>query len=66
MIQKLQKKTSCEAFLASVSSINAAYARMQISKSPYNDEGIQSADEVIVVDLKFLKRSIYIMELKSS
>ncbi|KAK1397068.1 DUF641 domain-containing protein [Heracleum sosnowskyi] len=56
--EKLQKKASNEAFLAklfaSVSSIKAAYAQMQLAESPYDGEVIQSADEVVVAELKYL------------
>ncbi|PIN12117.1 hypothetical protein CDL12_15257 [Handroanthus impetiginosus] len=57
-------RAATEAFLAklfaSISSIKAAYAQMQFSQSPYDGEGIQSADQIVVSELKKLS------ELKQS
>ncbi|WOG92886.1 hypothetical protein DCAR_0312163 [Daucus carota subsp. sativus] len=56
--EKAQKKASNEAFLAklfaSVSAIKSAYAQMQFAESPYDGEGIESADEIVVAELKIL------------
>ncbi|KAL3821262.1 hypothetical protein ACJIZ3_007167 [Penstemon smallii] len=53
-----------EAFLAklfaSISTIKAAYAELQLSQCPYDVDGIQSADQVVVSELKNLS------ELKQS
>ncbi|KAL8510073.1 hypothetical protein ACS0TY_017051 [Phlomoides rotata] len=47
-----------EAFLAkvfaSVSSVKAAYAQMQYAQCPYDADGIQAADEIVVSELKKL------------
>lgn len=47
-----------EAFIAkvfaSVSSVKAAYAQMQYAQSPYDADGIQAADEIVVSELKKL------------
>ncbi|KAL8087877.1 hypothetical protein AgCh_037861 [Apium graveolens] len=56
--EKLRRKEVTEAFLAklfsSISSIKAAYAEMQSAQSPYDSESIQSADEMVVSELKIL------------
>ncbi|KAL0311373.1 UNVERIFIED_CONTAM: protein GRAVITROPIC IN THE LIGHT 1 [Sesamum angustifolium] len=53
-----------EAFMAklfaSVSAIKAAYAQLQFAQSPYDPDGIQSADQIVVSELKNLS------ELKQS
>ncbi|KAJ8532312.1 hypothetical protein K7X08_012235 [Anisodus acutangulus] len=52
------KKAAAEAFLAklfaNVSAVKAAYAQLQFSQSPYDPDGIQSADELVVSELKNL------------
>lgn len=62
--EKLQNRVLMDAFIAKVfatlSSVKAAYAQLQYSQSPYDPEGIQSADEIVVADLKRLS------ELKQS
>ncbi|KAF9590788.1 hypothetical protein IFM89_038380 [Coptis chinensis] len=45
---------------ASISTIKAAYAQLQIAQSPYDPEEIQVADELVVTELKLLS------ELKQS
>ncbi|KAK6134979.1 hypothetical protein DH2020_031263 [Rehmannia glutinosa] len=61
---KLQDKAITEAFLAkifaSISTVKAAYAQMQFSQSPYDADGIQSSDQIVVSELKNLS------ELKQS
>ncbi|KAL4619805.1 hypothetical protein ACB092_06G106900 [Castanea dentata] len=51
-------KVALEALLAtlfaSVSSIKAAYAQLQHAQSPYDPHGIQSADQLVVSELKSL------------
>ncbi|XP_051151772.1 protein GRAVITROPIC IN THE LIGHT 1-like [Andrographis paniculata] len=37
---------------ASISTVKAAYAQLQFSQSPYDADGIQSADQMIVSELK--------------
>ncbi|PHT77029.1 hypothetical protein T459_20551 [Capsicum annuum] len=55
--EKLQK-AAAEAFLAklfaNISAIKAAYAQLQFAQSPYDPDGIQSADELVVSELKNL------------
>lgn len=62
--QKIRNKLVTDAFVAKVfatlSSVKAAYAELQYAQSPYNAEGIQSADQVVVSELKSLS------ELKQS
>ncbi|KAF8411081.1 hypothetical protein HHK36_003620 [Tetracentron sinense] len=62
--EKLRNRASMEALLAklfaSISSFKAAYAELQIAQSPYDVDGIQSADEMVVSELKSLS------ELKQS
>ncbi|EPS62483.1 hypothetical protein M569_12310 [Genlisea aurea] len=41
---------------AGVSTIKAAYADLQLSHSPYDPDGIQSSDKIIVSELKKLSR----------
>ncbi|KAF8409102.1 hypothetical protein HHK36_005175 [Tetracentron sinense] len=56
--EKLRNRAAMEALLAklfaSISSVKAAYAQMQSSQSPYDVDGIQSADEIVVFELKSL------------
>ncbi|OVA12958.1 protein of unknown function DUF641 [Macleaya cordata] len=55
---KVRIRASMEALLAklfaSISSVKAAYAQLQIFQSPYDAEGIQSSDEILVNELKHL------------
>lgn len=55
---KLCDRAAIEAFLAklfaSLSAIKAAYAQLQFAQSPYDPDGIQSADEMVVSELKNL------------
>ncbi|XP_010242145.1 PREDICTED: IRK-interacting protein [Nelumbo nucifera] len=56
--EKLRNRAALEAFLAtlfaSISSVKAAYAQLQIAQSPYDANGIQTADAVVVSELKHL------------
>ncbi|KAL3626758.1 hypothetical protein CASFOL_029330 [Castilleja foliolosa] len=56
--EKLKDRAVDEAFLAklfaSISTVKAAYAQMQFAQSPYDADGIQSSDHVIVSELKSL------------
>ncbi|KAG9146157.1 hypothetical protein Leryth_015934 [Lithospermum erythrorhizon] len=56
--EKLQNEVITEAFLAkvfaSVSAIKAAYAALQQAQSPYDPELIQSADDLVVEEMKTL------------
>ncbi|XP_073025440.1 protein GRAVITROPIC IN THE LIGHT 1-like isoform X1 [Primulina eburnea] len=58
--EERQKRAVKEAFLAklfaSLSSFKAAYAQLQFSQFPYDVEGIQSADQIIVLELKNLSK----------
>nr|XP_043625392.1 protein GRAVITROPIC IN THE LIGHT 1-like [Erigeron canadensis] len=53
-----QKKIVMDAFIAKVlatlSSVKSAYAQLQYFQSPYDPEGIQSADQLMVSELKHL------------
>ncbi|XP_059664393.1 protein GRAVITROPIC IN THE LIGHT 1-like [Cornus florida] len=55
---KLRNRASTEAFIAklfaSISAAKAAYAALQMAQFPYNGEGIQTADEAVVFELKAL------------
>ncbi|CAK9134150.1 unnamed protein product [Ilex paraguariensis] len=57
-VEKLRIRAATEAFLAklfaSISSVKAAYAQLQFAQSPYDAEGIQSADQLVVSELKKL------------
>ncbi|KAG8386438.1 hypothetical protein BUALT_Bualt03G0148800 [Buddleja alternifolia] len=61
---ELHDKAVKEAFLAklfaSISTVKAAYAHLQFAQSPYDADGIQSADQILVSELKNLS------ELKQS
>ncbi|XP_027065014.1 protein GRAVITROPIC IN THE LIGHT 1-like isoform X1 [Coffea arabica] len=54
--EKLCSRAATEAFVAklfaSVSSVKAAYAQLQYAQSPYDPDGIQTADEMVVSELK--------------
>ncbi|XP_019426273.1 PREDICTED: IRK-interacting protein-like isoform X3 [Lupinus angustifolius] len=56
--EELQEKIATEALLAkifaSTSTVKAAYAQLQLAQSPYDPDGIQSADQVVVSELKHL------------
>lgn len=56
--EKLKQKAATEAFLAKLfantSALKAAYAQLQFAQSPYDPDGIQSADELVVSELKSL------------
>lgn len=56
--EELQERLAIEALLAklfaSVSSVKASYAQLQFSQSPYDPDGIQTADKLIVSELKYL------------
>lgn len=50
----LVKEAFMAKMFASLSSIKASYAQLQYAQSPYDADGIQSADQVIVSELKKL------------
>ncbi|KAI3675037.1 hypothetical protein L1987_84619 [Smallanthus sonchifolius] len=56
--QDHQDEKTMDAFVAkvfaTVSSVKAAYAQLQVAQSPYEPEGIQSADQIMVSELKRL------------
>ncbi|KAF8413707.1 hypothetical protein HHK36_001699 [Tetracentron sinense] len=56
--EKVRNTAAMEALVAklfaTISSAKAAYAQLQIAQSPYDVEGIQSADEMVVTELKNL------------
>lgn len=55
---ELEYRISLEAFLAklfaSVSTVKASYVQLQHAQSPYDADGIQSADQLVVSELKLL------------
>ncbi|KAK1431036.1 hypothetical protein QVD17_14235 [Tagetes erecta] len=62
--EKLQKRAVMDAFIAklfaAISSVKAAYAELQVYHLPYDADGIQSADQILVSELQSLS------ELKQS
>lgn len=56
--EKLRNTAELEAHLAqlfaSISSVKSAYAQLQYAQSPYDSNGIQSADQIVVSELKNL------------
>ncbi|XP_049386621.1 protein GRAVITROPIC IN THE LIGHT 1-like [Solanum stenotomum] len=52
------QKAAADAFLAklfaNISAVKAAYAQLQFAQSPYDPDGIQSADDLVVAELKNL------------
>ncbi|KAF7836632.1 protein GRAVITROPIC IN THE LIGHT 1-like [Senna tora] len=56
--EEVQERAAMEALLAklfaSVSSVKAAYAQLQDAQSPYEPDGIQAADKLLVSELKNL------------
>ncbi|KAG2681649.1 hypothetical protein I3843_11G154700 [Carya illinoinensis] len=56
--EELENMVALQALLAklfaTISSIKAAYAELQYSQSPYNADGIQAADQMVVSELKNL------------
>ncbi|KAL7249705.1 hypothetical protein ACSBR1_011813 [Camellia fascicularis] len=55
---RLWNRVATEAFLAklfaSISAVKAAYAQLQFAQSPYDADGIQAADQMVVSELKNL------------
>ncbi|KAJ7981853.1 IRK-interacting protein-like [Quillaja saponaria] len=56
--EELEDEVAVKALLAklfaSISSVKAAYAQVQYAQSPYDSDGIQAADELLVSELKNL------------
>ncbi|KAL4589460.1 hypothetical protein LXL04_002367 [Taraxacum kok-saghyz] len=56
--ERVQDRATMEAFIAkafaALSSVKAAYAQLQDAQSPYDADGIQSADQIVVTELKRL------------
>ncbi|XVE63345.1 hypothetical protein DITRI_Ditri07aG0012900 [Diplodiscus trichospermus] len=56
--EELERRVAVEALIAkifaTVSAIKAGYAQLQHSQSPYDAEGIQAADQLIIYDFKKL------------
>ncbi|XAR68262.1 hypothetical protein NMG60_11003334 [Bertholletia excelsa] len=56
--EKLRDRAALEAFIAklfaSISTVKSAYAQLQFSQSPYDVDGIQAADQLVVSELKKL------------
>ncbi|PWA79572.1 hypothetical protein CTI12_AA204270 [Artemisia annua] len=56
--EKIRNQAAMDAFIAKVfatiSSVKAAYAQLQYAQSPYDPDGIQSADQIMVSELKTL------------
>ncbi|XP_073158041.1 protein GRAVITROPIC IN THE LIGHT 1-like [Henckelia pumila] len=57
-LEELKGRVVKEAFLAKlfagISSVKAAYAQLQFAQFPYDADGIQSADQTVVLELKNL------------
>ena len=57
-MMKFERMVALEALIAktfaTVSAIKAGYAQLQHAQSPYDVEGIQAADQLVVSDLKKL------------
>ncbi|PIN15951.1 hypothetical protein CDL12_11404 [Handroanthus impetiginosus] len=51
---KLLKEAFLAKLFASLSTVKAAYAQLQFSQSPYDADGIQTADQIIVSEIKNL------------
>lgn len=62
--ENLHERALMDAFIAklfaTISSVKSAYAQLQYAQFPYDSEAIQSADQIVVSDLKILS------ELKQS
>ncbi|KAF5728254.1 hypothetical protein HS088_TW21G00399 [Tripterygium wilfordii] len=56
--EEFQKRVAFEALIArlfaSIASVKASYAQLQYTQCPYDSEGIQAADELVVSELKNL------------
>lgn len=56
--EKVRERAVMDAFVAklfaAISSVKAAYAQLQYAQFPYDGEGIQSADQIVVSELKNL------------
>ncbi|XP_052178634.1 protein GRAVITROPIC IN THE LIGHT 1 [Diospyros lotus] len=56
--EKLRLRAATDAFLArlfaSMSTVKAGYAQLQFAQSPYDADGIQAADQMVVSELKNL------------
>ncbi|KAF5752807.1 hypothetical protein HS088_TW01G00725 [Tripterygium wilfordii] len=67
--QRAMMEAMVAKLFASVTSIKAAYAELQMAQNPYNSEAIQDADQAVVDELKaisVLKRSFLKKELDFS
>ncbi|GMH05580.1 hypothetical protein Nepgr_007420 [Nepenthes gracilis] len=57
-LEEQKRELALESLLAkifaSISSIKAAYAQLQLAQSPYDADGIQTSDQVVVSELKIL------------
>lgn len=54
LLDKAVKEAFLAKLFASLSSVKAAYAQLQYAQSPYDADGIQSADQIVVSELKNL------------
>ncbi|KAF5728065.1 hypothetical protein HS088_TW21G00208 [Tripterygium wilfordii] len=67
--EEFQKRLAFEALLArlfaSIASVKASYAQLQYAQCPYDSEGIQAADELVVSELKNLSelKQCYVKKL---
>lgn len=56
--EKLKRRVVTEAFFAklfaTISSVKSAYAQLQLAQTPYDADGIQTADQLLVLELKRL------------
>ncbi|KAL0305593.1 UNVERIFIED_CONTAM: hypothetical protein Sradi_5976600 [Sesamum radiatum] len=61
--EECRNRAAMEAFVAklfaTISAVKAAYAELQMAQFPYNSEGIQSADQAVVDELKALSELKY-------
>ncbi|KAK9688764.1 hypothetical protein RND81_09G009400 [Saponaria officinalis] len=60
LVDRIARDALIAKVFASISSIKAAYAQLQHAQSPYDAEGIQSSDQIVIGQLKALS------ELKQS
>ncbi|KAI3466036.1 hypothetical protein Pfo_022699 [Paulownia fortunei] len=54
LLDKAVKEAFLAKLFASISAVKAAYAQLQFAQSPYDADGIQSADQIVVSELKNL------------
>ncbi|XP_074319280.1 protein GRAVITROPIC IN THE LIGHT 1-like [Silene latifolia] len=57
LVDRIARDALIAKLFASISSIKAAYAQLQHAQSPYDAEGIQSSDQIVISELKSLSES---------